>query len=254
MSEFLKKIREIEATETDVPQDLIDKRFEEIRAKRIVAPCCKEASRIVFGSAQPGVRFSVSPDPTDEGRWVCGESGMGPIRFCPFCSATLPNVRRKPELRTVESLKAAGVQVSEDGYRCAGCGENWGCLCDPPETAFEVVSEKHTFHRHVILSVKGHYPTRTLAQVIAAVAFMESRFVSSRDVAIHVVETVFAVLKPKPQPLFVHVKDDLVRACEKDTTLLAELKSSLRQVAVKEIPFDLGKPDADFRLEDGALP
>jgi hypothetical protein len=53
-------------------------------------------------------------------------------KFCPYCGAPLPKMRRKnPAPENV-------CRVEDGGYHCSTCKERLhACLCDPPETAFE---------------------------------------------------------------------------------------------------------------------
>jgi hypothetical protein len=55
-------------------------------------------------------------------------------KFCPYCGAPLPTMRRKA------IIPATVMRVTDGGYYCDTCKERMSnCFCDPPEAAFEVV-------------------------------------------------------------------------------------------------------------------
>lgn len=107
----------------------------------------------------------------------------------------------------------------------------------------------HSFHSQVIWFAKGKYPNYTLKQVIAANAFMESRYVTEKDVHSHIVDTVMAVIEPVQKPSLVHLKDALYG---ENSNLMDKLLSILRNIEMSQIPFMLSKQltEHDFRLEN----
>ena len=108
----------------------------------------------------------------------------------------------------------------------------------------------HSFHSHVIWFAKGKYPTYTLKQVIAANAFMESKYVTHADVNEHVVSTVLAVLSPEHNETLFHFKDVLIKTATQES--VEGMLSVLRNIAIKNIPFKLEDKlkEEDFRLEN----
>lgn len=97
------------------------------------------------------VRFSVEgldDQVPERGRWRVrehdGRDGLRrrrrseeppDVRFCPFCAAPVPRTRR------MERPPLDLCVVTDGGYYCDTCFERLnGCLCLPPEAAFEVVA------------------------------------------------------------------------------------------------------------------
>lgn len=107
----------------------------------------------------------------------------------------------------------------------------------------------HSFHSQVIWFTKGKYLGYTLKQVIAANAFMESRYVSDQDVNSHIVDTVMEVIEPTQKPSLVHLKDALYT---ESPALMDKLLSILRHIRIAQIPFALSEQltEKDFRLEN----
>jgi hypothetical protein len=141
--------------------------FSEIRRGEVartlpVPPCCEAARR------DPAIVFYVSVYSGDssaaEGRWELRTHEKLTLmmedatrarmalegrrvdhihvlppepKFCPYCGASLPKMRRKdPVPETV-------CRVEDGGYYCSTCKERLHeCLCDPPEAAFEF-AERH---------------------------------------------------------------------------------------------------------------
>lgn len=113
-----------------------------------------------------------------------------------------------------------------------------------------IYDKHHSFHSHVIWFAKGKYPAYTLKQVIAANAFMESKYVTHANVNEHVVSTVLAVLSPEHNETLVHFKDVLIKTATQES--IEGMLSVLRNIAIKNIPFKLEDKlkEEDFRLEN----
>lgn len=135
-----------------------------------------------------------------------------------------------------DAISLACVQIARDLYY-------------KTENSAQYYQTAHSFHSQVIWFAKDKYPNYTLKQVIAANAFMESRYVTEKDVHSHIVDTVMAVIEPVQKPSLVHLKDVLYG---ENSNLMDKLLSILRNIEMSQIPFTLSKQltEHDFRLEN----
>jgi uncharacterized protein with PIN domain len=135
MSIILQQIKKLSELDSDSYElfKLIRLRQDELDNQVITPECCHEikTSKLIILSLD-----NYDDTTTSNARWVLNghdlKANYMPT-FCPYCGTKLPKIKRKAHIS--EDICV----ITDGGYYCDTCQDRLNnCLCDLPQTAFEI--------------------------------------------------------------------------------------------------------------------